>query len=48
MKPTIKHAYATSRFSGHSPAAAAWFSLRWYFAERLRIRKLRAFLNKYG
>lgn len=48
MKPTIKAAYVTSRFTGHSPLPAAWFALRWYFGERWRIRRLRAFLNKYG
>ena len=48
MKPTIRHAYATARFSGHNRLLAAWFALRWYCAERLRIRRLRAFLNKYG
>lgn len=48
MKPTIRHAYYTCRFSGHGPVHSALYSILWYCKERIRIRRLRAFLFKHG
>lgn len=47
MKPTIKHAYYTARFSGHGPVTSTWLSVRWYWNERMRMRRLRAILYEW-